>query len=218
MRGRFSKGTLSLFTFIPVAYSIWLTQQRATTAWIFVLWAMANGPSVIIGSRAKPLSIYILRHLALVSMLLCSSIPFVFYKIDVAGLFGAQAPSLYDRTFNTWPTALDDLSQGVRIILGGGIGSIGEAALFTGGQIVLADNLFLNGILEFGIVFVAFWIWVIYLLLRSKSGRFAEGAIALLALIVLNGITAGVIVGLVGTLWLMYTVGLLAQDTRKFLV
>jgi hypothetical protein len=208
--------------FSPIAlWAVWLTQQRATTVWFAILWLLVCGVALSFGRRGQAFSFKAMKIMSLVALVASAVAPFLFYRVDIADFFGQSAPSLHDRTFNVWPAAIDYLFGSPQVtLIGGGIGSIGDPFFFTNPNIYLADNMFLSVCCNIGVI-LGLLLWV-KLWSSIASARPAappqNGALATLCLLLLNGITAGIIVGATGMSVLGFALGVVLRPQPKEVV
>lgn len=206
---------LCLLLVLPVAYSIWLTQQRATTAWFGALCLLSFIIPVLFGSPTNITSIRVLRLATLSALLICLLAPFLLYKIDLGAIFGHNAPSLRDRTFNVWPAAIAYIFSDFTLFFGAGLGSITNAASIGISEGMVVDNMFLCLTTLIGASSLFVWFWVGQLIWRAEVLRpISAAALSISALMLFNGITAGILVGESGIIVVGYAVGLLMASSR----
>jgi hypothetical protein len=206
-----SSRLLGLLLIGPAFYALWLTQQRAAMAWFGILWGLSFLYLFIWGQTGVPATTRALKLVGLAAIFACVVAPFALYDVDIGGIFGFSASSLLDRTKVVWPWAIDRALGIPELLIGSGLGSVGEAAAYTDVNMSLPpDNMFLFlltlcGIAAFGMV----WLVVRGILAIDDADDGKIPALAVLVLLLLNGVTANIVGGLVGISFLGLSLGMI---------
>lgn len=203
---------------ILAVHTLLLTTQKATAGWVIVLVAVYYLPTLFSrrGGRPNALPLLILKTLAITGLVGCVLVPLMMYQVRLSDLFGVAAPTLDQRTAEVWPTIIPMLLSFPQFLLGYGMGAVGGTA--TDARLFLCDNMFLYLALNFGVpialaIFLTggFALWKAPL--RSDRDSYA---LAVAALLILNGITANVLgAGGVNGTYLGFAIGLLLRPKPR---
>ncbi|MDB5593910.1 MAG: hypothetical protein JWM36_871 [Hyphomicrobiales bacterium] len=214
---RRSSRVLGLLLIGPALYALWLTQQRAAMAWFGILWSVSFLYLLVLGHTGAPAATRALKLAGCAATFGCVVAPFALYDVDVGGIFGFSASSLLDRTKVVWPWAIERALSIPQLLFGSGLGSVGEAAAYTDVNMSLPpDNMFLFlltlcGLGAFGMV----WLVIRGILAITETGEGRIPALAVLVLLLLNGVTANIVGGLVGISFLGLSLGTIFRSEAE---
>lgn len=201
----------------PAFYALWLTQQRAAMAWFGILWGLSFLYLLVSGHGGVRGTTRALKIVGLAATFACVVAPFALYDVDIGDIFGFSASSLLDRTKVVWPWAIERALSIPEVLIGSGLGSVGEAATYTDVNMSLPpDNMFLFlltlcGVAAFGMV----WLVVRGILSTSATDAGKIPALAVLVLLLLNGVTANIVGGLVGISFLGLSLGMIFRSRAE---
>lgn len=199
-------------------HTLLLTTQKATAGWVIITVGVYYLPILFSprGGQPKPVSMAILKTLAIAGLVGCILFPIIAYQIRLSELFGVDAPTLDQRTADVWPTIIPLLLKFPQFLFGYGMGAIGSTA--TNPDLFLCDNMFLFVALNFGVpiavsLFIAAGVALWKAPLRAERDGYA---LAVAALLILNGITANVLgAGGVNGIYLGFAIGLLLRPKPR---
>jgi hypothetical protein len=200
-----------LIALIAAALFLWaayLTQQRASLAWFAILMTLSMAlPLYRPAARTSFSSLKVAISIAIVTMI---AAPFALRGIDIGSIFGTAGQSLRERTFVVWPNAIDTISTGFALVVGKGVGSIGELSVHP--ALRAPDNMFLNMAAMFGFpVAIALCAGLFLIAIRANMKNAVQlGSIAVATFIVLNGATANMVLSAVPMTFLGLAVASLA--------
>ncbi len=201
----------------PAVYAVWLAQQRATIVWFGFFWLVACVLPILMGPRVLPMVVAMLRSIGIAAAGLCMVVPFALYGLDIGRLTGATVYSLDDRTMNVWPWAIDRLSEFPTVLIGAGIGSVGEAVAFTDPALAIApDNMFLFLYTSLG-VGALLLVGLLFLKIHDVDDHNPDmlPALSILSILLFNGITANILNGMVGVCFLGLAIGMLWSNRNE---
>lgn len=200
-----------LITLIAAALFLWaayLTQQRASLAWFAILMTLSLAlPLYRPAAKVSFSSLKVAISIAIVTMI---AAPFALRGIDIGSIFGTAGQSLRERTFVVWPNAVDAISTGFTLLVGKGVGSIGELSVHP--ALRAPDNMFLNMAAMFGLpVAVSLCAGLFLIAIRANMKNAVQlGSIAVATFIILNGFTANMVLSAVPMTFLGLAVASLA--------
>ena len=214
LRSRF----LGIAYCVLAVHTLLLTTQKATAGWVIVMVGVYYAPKVFSLRRGRDHAapMFILKTLAVVGLIGCVMIPLITYQIRLSDMFGFAAPTLDQRTAEVWPTVIPMLLSFPQFLLGYGMGAVGGTA--TDARLLLCDNMFLFVALNFGVpialaTFLAGGVALWKTPLRADRDAYA---LAVAALLILNGITANVLgAGGVNGTYLGFAIGLLLRPKPR---
>jgi hypothetical protein len=199
-------------------HTLLLTTQKATAGWLIVLVAVYYLPALMSGraNAARKGPVLILKGLAIAGLVGCLMVPIISYGLRLGQIMDVDAPTLDQRTAEVWPTIIPYLLSFPEFLLGYGMGAIGFTA--SNPDLRLCDNMFLYIAMSFGVpIALAVFIAGGVALWRAPA-RFERDsyALAVAALLILNGITANVLgSGGVNGIYLGFAIGLLLRPRPR---
>lgn len=212
----------SFFVFMAICVvaiaALYFTRQTATMA-LFLFFFVTS----MIGFLIPPQEVVYLRtrifkflyYLAFFAFMLT---PFILYKADTGSLLGDKSSSFNERTLEVWPNSIDRLFSLPTIMIGDGLGSVGEAASYTDiKKAVPPDNMFLFVAIQSGlpIALIFFFIAAHRVMRASDLEGLHLSSLAVLTLVTFNGITANIFEGLTACFFYGYCLGNLGRYTCK---
>ncbi len=136
--------------------------------------------------------------------------PFLLSGFEIGSLLGSKGASVNARTMEVWPQSMSRLWHLPTFLIGDGMGSVGDAARYTSLSLAIPpDNLFLFVSIQTGfIISIILFSWIFYMAMNSTPGiKPLTPAYAILAFLLLNGITANILAGIVASFYFGYAVG-----------
>ena len=194
----------SLLYVMPVYYSLLLTKQVATTLWVGLLLTLFAVVSFIRLTVQQVGTLF--KVMAVLALLACALSPFLLSGLDIGNFLGFSGSSLNERSNDVWIRAIDRSLSFPTLVIGDGLGSIGQAATFTSETMAeVPDNAFLFFMIQFGALALFAFIFALYIVCRSDPRLAGSGsALALIAFLGFNGITANIGNNAVACLFLGY--------------
>ncbi|MBE1236965.1 hypothetical protein IHV25_04805 [Phaeovibrio sulfidiphilus] len=192
------------------------TRQRAFEVWFFFSLALISFATIHDGQNYR-LATRFTKLVTLVALLGGMLAPFILYQVDIAGLFGKVATSLWERTFIVWPNAISRLVALPTLFIGDGIGSVAIAGSLThwslGGH---PDNLFLALGITMGISAMVIFFLAGRTVFRAdfSASRVLTYAV-ILNFILLGGVTDSVMFSTASMVFGGYAVGYLMSNARR---
>ena len=197
-------------------HTLLLTTQKATAAWLVIVLLVAYAVPLLMPRRNSFGSAPFLRILAVGGLCACILVPMIFFGARLGQDFSVNAPTLDQRTSEVWPAAIPMLGQFPQLLLGYGLGAVGQTATIP--SLALVDNMFLFIALMVGapLTLLIFAVSAYGLWKAPMRDPLDFSALAMAALLILNGITANMVgTGGVGSMFLGMAIGILLRPTRR---
>jgi hypothetical protein len=193
-----------------------LTTQKATAGWLIVTAAVAYGAPLLVLRDGGFAAARWLRWLGVAGLVAGILVPPVLAGASVSGALHVDAATIDQRLNEVWPRVLPHLFELPQVLLGYGLGGVGPLAGRP--ELALIDNMFLFTALSVGLptALALFLVAGRALLLAPARDPVDFAALAIVALLALNGITANIVVaGAVASIYLGYGIGCLLRPTRR---
>jgi len=197
-------------------HALILTTQKATAGWLVIITIAAYAAPLLAFRMRGFQASALLKVLGATGLLGCILVPPTLSGLGMGGVLGVNAPTLDQRTMEVWPQVLPMVLKFPEFILGYGLGAIGQTSTLS--NLVIVDNMFLFTALNVGVplALLLFAIAGIALIKTQVRDGADFSALAIVALLCLNGITANIVVaGATGSIFLGYAIGCLLRPTRR---
>ncbi|MBW6528266.1 hypothetical protein KZ813_15600 [Sphingomonas sp. RHCKR7] len=197
-------------------HALVLTTQKATAGWLILTVLAAYVAPLVAFRRAGFHASALLRPLGVLGLVASMLVPPIFAGFNFSAALRVNAATLDQRMIEVWPRVLPHLLDFPQVLLGFGLGGIGATGLRP--DLAMIDNMFLYVALTLGLpaAVALFTIAARALLATPLRDGIDFAALALVALLALNGITANIVVaGAVGSIYLGYAVGCLLRPLRR---